>query len=212
MLMMFLYEARALYRSIISKIGNPFLPNWDQEGQKPKKSHQSKKPKIRPCRRGPGRSPCLEVYLYQPYPKREGLGPKILQTSLRAGGICCWSACEFWSGLRMESGRGPGRNGGPMMPAKKVGSIGTTPYWGPVSPFARFLGCLCPLGKHETGLACIAQAKPYKMCMLHDFWARFAHTSTVVAPKLVQCVKLGCYVQLICKNKMQSWARKWSAK
>ena len=50
-------------------------------------------------------------------------------------------------------------------------------HWG-------FLGCPCPLRKHETGLACIAQAKPYKMCC----WARVG------------------YWQLICK-KMQSWAR-----
>ena len=58
----------------------------------------------------------------------------------------------------------------------------------------RFLGCLCPRGKQETGLACIAQAKPYKMCMLHGFWARFAILSSIfVAPKLVQCVKCGCY-------------------
>ena len=49
--------------------------------------------------------------------------------------------------------------------------------------------CLCPLGKHETGLACIAQAKPYRMCTLHGFVVCFAHiSSTLVAPKLVQCV------------------------
>ena len=61
--------------------------------------------------------------------------------------------------------------------------------------------CLCPLGRHETGLACIAQAKPYKMCMLHGFWARFAHmSSTFVAPKLVQRVRRGCYSQLIAKK------------
>ena len=36
-------RARASYRSIISTIGNPFWFNWDQEGSKPKKSHQSTK-------------------------------------------------------------------------------------------------------------------------------------------------------------------------
>ena len=50
--------------------------------------------------------------------------------------------------------------------------------------------------KHETGLACIAQAKPYKMCMLHGFGVRFAQRS----PKLVQCVKCGCYWQQICSK------------
>ena len=50
--------------------------------------------------------------------------------------------------------------------------------------------------KHETRLACIAQAKPYKMCMLHGFWACLARiSSTFVAPKPVQCVKCGCYWQ-----------------
>ena len=44
--------------------------------------------------------------------------------------------------------------------------------------------------KHETGVACIAQAKLYKMCMLHGFGVCFAHISrTYVASKLVQCVK-----------------------
>ena len=81
-------------------------------------------------------------------------------------------------------------------------------HWGPVSPFSRCLGRLCPLGKHETGLARVAQAKPHKMCMLHVF----AHTSGIfVVPKLVQCVKCGCYWQLICPRKMQLWARTWSA-
>ena len=59
-------------------------------------------------------------------------------------------------------------------------------HWGPVSPFARPLSCLCTLGKHETGLAFIAQAKPRNMCMLHGFWACFAHISgTFAAPKRV---------------------------
>ena len=72
-------------------------------------------------------------------------------------------------------------------------------HWGPVSPFAGLLGCLCPLGKHETSLACIAQAEAYKICMLHGCWARFAHiSSTFVAPKLVQ---RACYWQLICPPK-----------
>ena len=45
--------------------------------------------------------------------------------------------------------------------------------------------------KHETGLARVAQAKPYKMCMLHGFWVCFTHiSSTSVAAKLVQCVKM----------------------
>ena len=61
---------RASYRSIISTTGNSFSPNWDQNGQKPKKSYQSTKaagpasaamPTIGPCRRGPGQSPCLEL-------------------------------------------------------------------------------------------------------------------------------------------------------
>ena len=56
--------------------------------------------------------------------------------------------------------------------------------------------------KHKTGLACIAQAKPYEMCRLHGFGVCFAHiSSTFVAPKLVQCVKCGCYWQLICLKK-----------
>ena len=42
-------------------------------------------------------------------------------------------------------------------------------HWGPVSPFAWFLGCLCPPGKHERGLARLAQATPYIMCMFHGF-------------------------------------------
>ena len=53
-------------------------------------------------------------------------------------------------------------------------------HWGPVSPFARLLSCLCTLGKHETGLAFIAQAKPCNMCMLHGFWARFALFSALL--------------------------------
>ena len=36
-------RARASYNSIISTIGNTFLPKWDQEGQTCKKSHQSTK-------------------------------------------------------------------------------------------------------------------------------------------------------------------------
>ena len=53
--------------------------------------------------------------------------------------------------------------------------------------------------KHETGLACIAQTKPYKMCMLHGFWVCFAHiSSTLEFPKLVKCVTYCCYWQLIC--------------
>ena len=32
----------------------------------------------------------------------------------------------------------------------------------------------CALGKHETVLAFVAQAKPCNMCMVHGFWARFA--------------------------------------
>ena len=39
----------------------------------------------------------------------------MLQKSLCGVGICCWSACEFWSGLGRGFGRGPGRNRGPMM-------------------------------------------------------------------------------------------------
>ena len=55
--------------------------------------------------------------------------------------------------------------------------------------------------KRETGLACIVQAKPYKMCTLHSCWVCFAHiSSTAVAPRLVQCVKCGCYWQLICSK------------
>ena len=66
-------------------------------------------------------------------------------------------------------------------------------HWGPVSPFAWFLGCLCPPGKHERGLARLAQATPYIMRMFHGFGPLFAHISkTVVAPKLVQCRKCGC--------------------
>ena len=66
-------------------------------------------------------------------------------------------------------------------------------HWGPVSPFAWFLGCLCPPGKHERGLARLAQARPYIMCMFHGFGPLFAHISnTFVAPKLVQCRKCGC--------------------
>ena len=59
-------------------------------------------------------------------------------------------------------------------------------HWGPVSPFAWFLGCLCPPGKHERGLARLAQATPYIMRMFHGFGPLFAHISnTFVAPKLV---------------------------
>ena len=43
-------RARASYRSIISTIGNPFLPNWDQGGQKTKKSYQSTKAAGAACR------------------------------------------------------------------------------------------------------------------------------------------------------------------
>ena len=51
MMMMFLYEARARARAHCTEASsaqlgthfNIFLPNWDQEGQKPKKSHQSTK-------------------------------------------------------------------------------------------------------------------------------------------------------------------------
>ena len=47
--------------------------------------------------------------------------------------------------------------------------------------------------KHETGLACIAQAKLYKMSMLHGCWVCVVHiSSTFVAPELVQFVKCGC--------------------
>ena len=46
--------------------------------------------------------------------------------------------------------------------------------------------------------ACIAQAKPCKMCML----GVLAHiSSTFEFPRLVQCVKCGCYWQLICYKK-----------
>ena len=48
------------------------------------------------------------------------------QKSLRAVGIGCWSASEFWSGLGMGSGRGPGRNGGPMM-HRPAGSAASAP-------------------------------------------------------------------------------------
>ena len=66
-------------------------------------------------------------------------------------------------------------------------------HWGPVSPFAWFLGCFCPPGKHERGLESFAQATPYIMCMFHGFGPPFAHISnTFVAPKLVQCRKCGC--------------------
>ena len=38
--LMFLYEARASYRNISCTIGTPFWLDWDQEGSKPKESHQ----------------------------------------------------------------------------------------------------------------------------------------------------------------------------
>ena len=66
-------------------------------------------------------------------------------------------------------------------------------HWGPVSPFARFLGGLCPPGKQERGLARLAQTTPYIMYPFHGFGPLLAHTSnTCVAPKLVQCRKCGC--------------------
>ena len=43
----------------------------------------------------------------------------------------------------------------------------------------------------------IAQAKPFKMCLLHGFGYI---SGTFVALKLVQCVKCGCYWQLTCKK------------
>ena len=38
--------------------------------------------------------------------------------------------------------------------------------------------------KHETGLACLAQAKPYKMCMSHGFVC-FAHISSTFVALLI---------------------------
>ena len=59
-------------------------------------------------------------------------------------------------------------------------------------PLGRFLGCLCPPGKHERGLARLAQATPYIMCMFHGFGPLAHISNTFVAPKLVQCRKCGC--------------------
>ena len=56
--------------------------------------------------------------------------------------------------------------------ASIIGIIGA-----PVSPFAWFLGCFCPPGEHERGLARLAQARPYIMCMFHGFGPLFAHIS-----------------------------------
>ena len=93
--------------SIISIIGVPFLQFWS-----------------------PMHSVTLDgVRFSQPYPKGTlrlvfktarahdaDLGtPKILEKILRALGLRTWGACEFQSGLGMGSGRGAGRNGGPMM-------------------------------------------------------------------------------------------------
>ena len=47
----------------------------------------------------------------------------MLQKSLRAAGISCWSACEFWSGL------GEKRRSDDA-PARGLGAPGATPYRG----------------------------------------------------------------------------------
>ena len=86
-------------------VGNQFWLNWDQEGQKPKKSYQSMK--------AAGPAPAARPKIGQLCPK-SGLGascrfwgiwgtPKILPTSLRSGGISFKNACEFQSGVGMGS-------------------------------------------------------------------------------------------------------------
>ena len=81
-------------------------------------------------------------------------------------------------------------------------------HWGPVSPFAWFLVCLCPPGKHERGLARLAQATPYIMCMFHGFGPPFAHISnTFVLQSLSNAGNVGADLL----PKMQSWAKTWSA-
>ena len=42
--------------------------------------------------------------------------------------------------------------------------------------------------KHETGLACIAQAKPYKQCKLHVFLLFCSYFHILVTPELGFCL------------------------
>ena len=57
-------------------------------------------------------------------------------------------------------------------------------HWGPVSPFAWFLGCFCPPGKHERGLARLAQALHGEPC-LKSFLDGFLRFLTLPGPKWV---------------------------
>ena len=81
-------------------------------------------------------------------------------------------------------------------------------HWGPVSPFAWFLGCFCPPGKHERGLARLAQATPYIMC------------SSMALDRLLPIFPTLLWLQSLSNAgnvgadlppKMQSWAKTWSA-
>ena len=68
----------------------------------------------------------------------------------------------------------------------------------PLASIISIIGVPFLLLPGEVGLARVAQAEPCKMCMLHGFGLRFAHmSSTFVAPKLVQCVKRGCYYAIV---------------
>ena len=89
------------------------------------------------------------------------------------------------------------RNGPPMMLmmrmmlallASIIGIIGV-----PFLLLPGFQAAFGPPGKRERGVTCLAQVRPWIMCMFHGFRPPFAHISNnFVASNLVQCQKCGC--------------------